>query len=147
MLSVPFPVITLLALLFLLTVALFSGQPRHKGMLRFLIACILLLSVSTLRWEYDLVALRNIQSVLAILLPPLAWHSFISLTEYKKKQHLLLLLVPVVITLAARILWPAATDFLLFLLFGGYGIALIRTAWRGDDAFTLSRLSAASHTT
>lgn len=81
MFSVPFPVITLFALLVLIVMALFPEKNRHSGTLRFLIACTVLLTLGTLRWEYDSAMLRNIQSVLAILLPPLAWHSFITMTD------------------------------------------------------------------
>lgn len=44
-LSVPFPVVTLCALLFT-GLALFPEKQRHSGTVRFLIVCIVLLSVS-----------------------------------------------------------------------------------------------------
>ncbi|VDZ88633.1 Uncharacterised protein [Lelliottia amnigena] len=53
MFSVPFPVITLFALLVLIVMALFPEKNRHSGTLRFLIACTVLLTLGTLRWEYD----------------------------------------------------------------------------------------------
>jgi len=147
MLSVPFPVITLFALFFLLAMALFPEKPRHRGTLRFLIACIVLLSISTLRWEYDSALLRNIQSGLAMLLPSIAWHSFISMTEINRQRRLLLLLLPPTCALILRICWPSATDFILFLLFSGYGCSLLRMACQGEHNFTLSRLSELSHIT
>lgn len=94
MFSVPFPVMTLFALLILIIMALFPEKKRHNGTLRFLIACTVLLSVGTLRWEYESDMLRNIQSVLAIFLPPLAWHSFISMTDTHQHRRWLLLLLP-----------------------------------------------------
>lgn len=147
MLSVPFPIITLLALFFLLAMALFPKKQRHSGTLRFIIACIVLLTVSTLRWEYDSAALRDIQSGLAMLLPPIAWHSFASMTELSRVRRLLPLFLPPVTALLIKILWPPATDFILFLLFSGYGISLFRMAWRSEHHFTLSRLSELPHTT
>ena len=147
MLSVPFPVITLFALLYLLAMALFPKKQRHRGTVRFLIACIILLSVSTLRWEYDSILLRNIQSCLAMFLPPLAWHSFASMTEMSRQRRLLLLYLPVALALSLRIFWPPATDSLLFLIFAGYGISLLRMAWRGENNFALNRLEEAPHTT
>lgn len=146
MFSVPFPVITLFALLFLIVVALFPEKNRHSGTLRFLIACTVLLSVSTLRWEYESSMLRNIQSVLAILLPPLAWHSFISMTETSKQRRWLVLLLPPTIAFLIRIVWPVATDFILFILFMGYGYGLFRIAWQGEHHFTLNRLAESAHT-
>ncbi|WP_413732831.1 helix-turn-helix domain-containing protein [Sodalis sp. RH20] len=147
MLSVPFPVITVSALLFLLALTLFPKKQRHGGTLRFLVACIVLLSVSTLRWEYHSAMLRNIQSGLALLLPPVAWHSFISMTEINRQRHWLLLFVPATLAFFIRIFWPAATDFILFMLFAGYGCSLLRMAWQGEHNFTLSRLGESSHTT
>jgi len=146
MFSVPFPVITLFALLILIVMALFTEKNRHSGTLRFLIACTVLLSVSTLRWEYESAMLRNIQSVLAILLPPLAWHSFISMTENSKQHRWVLLLLPPTIALLLRMVWPAATDFILFIIFTGYGCGLFRIAWQGERNFTLNRLAESIHT-
>ncbi len=146
MFSVPFPVITLFALLVLIVMALFPEKNRHSGTLRFLIACTVLLSVSTLRWEYQSAMLRNIQSVLAILLPPLAWHSFISMTETSKQRRWVLLLLPPIIALLLRMVWPAATDFILFIIFTGYGCGLFRIAWQGERNFTLNRLTESTHT-
>ncbi|MEX0559815.1 helix-turn-helix domain-containing protein [Raoultella terrigena] len=147
MLSVPFPLITLSALLILLATALFAQKQRHAGTLRFVLACIMLVTVSTLRWEYESSILRNIQSGLAIMLPPLAWHCFVSLTEIGRRRHLLLLFAPAALALIIRIVWPPATDPVLFLLFAGYGCSLLRLAWRGEHRFTLSRLSESPQTT
>lgn len=147
MLTVPFPVMTLFALLFLLVMVLFPKKQRHGGTLRFLVACIVLLSVSTLRWEYHSTVLRNIQSGLALLLPPVAWHSFISMTEINRQRHLILLFLPASIAFFIRIFWPPATDFILFVLYAGYGCSLFRMAWQGEHHFALSRLGESSHTT
>ncbi|AVF37615.1 helix-turn-helix domain-containing protein [Rahnella sikkimica] len=146
MLSVPFPVITLLALFLLLVMTLFSDKTPHRGTLCFFVACIFMLSISTLRWEYDSALLRNIQSGLAMLLPPVAWQSFTSPNESNKRRHLVTLFVPATIALVIRIFWPSATDFVLFLLFFGYGYMLFQTACSGENNFTLVRLNALSHT-
>ncbi|MBP2836200.1 MULTISPECIES: helix-turn-helix domain-containing protein [Dickeya] len=147
MFSVPFPVVTLLALLFLLVMTLLPGKPRHRGTLHFLVACVVLLSVSMLRWEYDSIMLRNIQSGLAMFLPPVAWHSFISMTDITRQRRLLLLFVPAAVSLCIRIVWPVSIDFILIALFAGYGCSLFRIAWQGEQQFTLSRLEELSQTT
>lgn len=146
MLFVPFPVITLFALCCLLAMALFPKKQCHRGTVHFLIACIVLLSVSCLRWQYDSMVLRNIQSVLAMLLPPLAWHSYALMTELTPRRRLLLSAVPVALAFCLRLIWPAITDLLLFLLFFGYGMSLLRLSWQGENNFTLSRLGEASDT-
>ncbi|WP_299996736.1 hypothetical protein [uncultured Cedecea sp.] len=46
MLSVPFSVVTLFALFYLLALLLFPEKQRHSGTVRFLVVCIVLLSVS-----------------------------------------------------------------------------------------------------
>lgn len=145
MFSVPFPGITLFALLILIVVALFPKKNRHSGTLRFLIACTFLLTLGTLRWEYESAMLRNIQSVLAILLPPLAWHSFISMTDINKHHHWLMLILPPAIALFIRIFWPVATDFILFIIFSGYGCGLFRIAWHCEHNFKVNRLAESTH--
>ncbi len=147
MLLVPFPVITLLALLFLLSIALLPGKPRHHGALRFLVACIILLTVNTLRWEYDSTLLRNIQSGLAMLLPPVAWHSFISMAEINRQRYWLLLFMPAITSLCIRVIWPLSTDFVLMVLFAGYGCDLLRRVFQGERRLPLNRLRESSSTT
>ncbi|NCF08779.1 AraC family transcriptional regulator [Kosakonia sp. MH5] len=147
MFSVPFPVITLLVMLFLLSMPMLSGRKCHRGTLYFLVSCIVLLSISTLRWEYDSTLLRNIQSGLAMFLPPVAWHSFVSMTEIDRQRHRLLLFWPAAVSLCIRIIWPSSTDLILTVLFAGYGCSLLRIACQGEQLLTLSRLGELSQTT
>lgn len=138
--SVPYPVLTLLALTLLLARALFPANQRHRGTLCFLVVCILLITISTLRWEYNDTFLRNIQSCLAMILPPVAWHSFISITHINRQRYLIPLLAPVTIALCIKSAWPSSTDWLLILLFTGYGCSLLNAARQGERLLTLCRL-------
>lgn len=138
--SVPYPVLTLLALALLLGRALFPAHQRHRGTLCFLAACILLITISTLRWEYNDALLRNIQSCLAMILPPVAWHSFISMVHINRQRYLIQLLAPVTIALCIKLAWPSLTDWLLILLFAGYGRSLLRVARQGEHLLTSCRL-------
>ncbi|WP_312216291.1 helix-turn-helix domain-containing protein [Pantoea vagans] len=138
--SVPYPVLTLLALTLLLAKALFPANQRHRGTLFFLSACILLITISTLRWEYNDVFLRNIQSCLAMILPPVAWHSFISMARISRQRYLIQLLVPVTLALCIKLAWPSSTDWLLILLFTGYGCSLLNAARQGERLLTSCRL-------
>ncbi len=52
------------------------------------------------------------------------------MTETSKQRRWLVLLYPDHCILI-RIVWPVATDFILFILFMGYGYGLFRIAWRG----------------
>lgn len=147
MLSVPFPVITLLSLL-LLMATIYSGKQRNNGTLRFLSACIVLISINTIRWEYDSEILRNVQSVFAMLLPAIAWHSFVPLSEERRKHDLLILLVPAIVSLVIRLVWAPATDFILSMLFFSYGFVLLRKAVISGKPIRLNTLGAiAQHPT
>ncbi|MCG1031431.1 MULTISPECIES: helix-turn-helix domain-containing protein [Leclercia] len=137
--SVPFPVLTLLALTLLLVRALFPAHQRHRGTLYFLITCILLIAVTTLRWEFNLASLRHLQPFLAMLLPPVVWHSFISMAPVNRRRYLIQLLAPASLSLCIRIVWPASTDWLLILLFTGYGCSLLSFARQGGRRLTLCR--------
>lgn len=138
--SVPFPALTLLALTLLLVRALFPANQRHRGTLCFLIACILLITVSTLRWEYNLPLLRHLQPILAMLLPPVVWHSFISMAPVNRQRYLIQLLAPATLSLCITVVWPASTDWLLILLFTGYGCSLIRLARQAERRMISCRL-------
>lgn len=138
--SVPFPALTLLTLTLLLVRALFPANQRHRGTICFLVACILLITVSTLRWEYNLALLRHLQPILAMLLPPVVWHSFISMASVNRQRYLIQLLAPATLSFCIRIVWPASTDWLLILLFTGYGCSLLSLARQGERRLTSCRL-------
>lgn len=139
--SVPFPALTLLALTLLLVRALFPVNQRHRGTLCFLVACILLITVSTLRWEYNLPLLRHLQPILAMLLPPIVWQSFISMASVNRQRYLIQLLGPAALSFCIKSVWPASTDWLLILLFTGYGCSLLSLARQGERRLTSCRLS------
>ncbi len=138
--SVPFPVLTLLALTLLLVRALFPAHQRHRGTVCFLIVCIILIAVTTLRWEFNLASLRHLQPILAMLLPPVVWHSFISMAPVNRRRYLIQLLAPATLSFCIRIVWPASTDWLLILLFTGYGCSLLSLARQGDHWLSFCRL-------
>lgn len=142
MLSVPFPVITLIALL-LLIAALCTAGARHNGALRFLFASFILILTNTLRWEFHSDLLRNLQSVMAIFLPAIAWSSFVPPGEHRQKRYVLMLFVPVVLSLLIRLLWAPATDVVLGILFFSYGVALFRAT--GKPPFRSLRPGEISH--
>lgn len=139
MLSVPFPVITVLALL-LLMATIYAGKQRNNGTLSFLCACIVLISVNTFRWEYDSDFLRDLQSVLAMFLPAIAWQNFVPLSEERRKHDLLIMFVPVIVSLLIRLVWAPATEYILGLLYFGYGAGLLRKAASGEQPLQFNRL-------
>ncbi|WP_442796793.1 helix-turn-helix domain-containing protein [Pantoea vagans] len=138
MISVPFPVITLLALILLLP-TIYAGNQRHNGALRFLLACIVLISINTFRWQYESDFCKGLQSVLAMFLPAIAWHSFTPGNEEKWQRDVVVLLLPATLSLLVRLVWAPATDFILSLLYFIYGFGLLKNALSGHPSITLKR--------
>lgn len=139
--SLPFPVFTLFVLLILLVKVCLQPGEKSRGVMYFIIGCTLLVMMSALRWAFDDVLFRQLQSLLAILFPPLVWRCFTDLTGQKRGWHISTSVIPPILALLVNLARPDATDAVLVLLYLGYGIALLRTALLGADAFILTRLS------
>jgi AraC-like DNA-binding protein len=144
--AIPLPYYTLTVLLLLLLKILFSRHAEYRNAAIFLSGCATLILLSALRWTFDAVILRQLQSLAAIALPPLAWYCFASLTRQRGgPKHAAYWLAPasaLIVNLAA----PAMTDVALMFLFIGYGSALIKISHQGVDTFIFSRLSDANIT-
>ncbi|WP_374336607.1 helix-turn-helix domain-containing protein [Leeia sp.] len=141
--SLPLPYIIALLLLILL-VKLPRQTALQSGRL-LLLACVVLTLISGLRWQFStLLVLKALQPVVASCLPPLAWLTFISLTE-RKPRHLLWLhvLPPVLVMMALLhwIRWQLWLDLVLTTAFLGYGVALLWLATQDQDALVTTRLS------
>lgn len=139
--AIPFPWYTLSILLILLLKICLQRPAGYRSSATFIAACSLLVLMSALRWQFDLVLLRQLQSIVAITLPPLAWHCFACFTEQHLRQKITAFVVPPVLALTLNLIAPATTDVVLMLLYIGYGAALIRTAHQGGDTFIFRRLS------
>ena len=144
--SIPFPLFTLSMLLILLLKVWLQPGEKPRGLMYFIAGCALLVLMSALRWAFDAILLRQLQSVLAILFPPLVWRCFSDLTAQKRSHYLLASFAPPAVALMLNLAMPAVTDAVLALLYLGYGIALLRTSLRGADAFVLARLTDSSIT-
>ncbi|EKY3196700.1 helix-turn-helix domain-containing protein [Cronobacter turicensis] len=139
--SIPIPLLTLAILLMLLAKVSLSGSRRDQRGAMFLAGCALLVLLTALRWAFDFPALRQLQSFAAMALPPLAWYCFCGLASSQPLRRNLMIVAPVAVALIVNLAFPAATDCALAALYLGYGIALLRTAHKGSDAFSRSRLS------
>ncbi|TWD45035.1 AraC-like DNA-binding protein [Pantoea sp. SJZ147] len=146
MFSIPFPVITLLALLILMMLLMVSGRREYRGAMLFIAASALLIALGIIRWEWHFALLKPLQALLATFLPAVAWSCFTDLTYYSRARRLRLATLPVYGMVFIQLFLPALTDCLLFILYAGYGIALLRTAGNGADFFSISRFSKASLT-
>ena len=139
--AIPFPWYTLSILLILLLKICLQRPAGYRSSATFIAGCSLLVLMSALRWQFDHVLLRQLQSIVAIVLPPLAWHCFACFTGQRFRQKMAAFVVPPTLALGLNLIAPATTDAVLMLLYIGYGCALIRTARQGSDAFIFRRLS------
>lgn len=138
--AVPFPFYTFSILVILLLKVCLQRAPGYRSAAIFISGCALLVFMSALRWQFDAVILRQLQSIVAIALPPLAWRCFARLTTQNRQQKFPRYLIAPLIALLLNLVAPMTTDAILMLLFIGYGGALIRTARQGADAFIFTRL-------
>lgn len=139
--AVPLPFLTFVILLMLLTKVCLQRGYGYRSTATFIAGCALLVLMSALRWQFDALYLRQIQSIVAIALPPLAWRCFARLTERSGRQKLAICLIPSAIALGLNLVAPATTDAVLMALYVGYGCTLIGTAYQGPDAFIFTRLN------
>jgi AraC-like DNA-binding protein len=144
--AIPVPFYTLSLLLMLLAKVWLQRPSGYRTLATFITGCALLVLMTALRWQFDALILRHLQSMLAIALPPLAWRCFARVTDQSRTSERLASLLPPVIALVLNLIAPISTDFVLMLLYIGYGGALIWTAYRGADAFVLARLTDARST-
>lgn len=144
--AIPFPFYTLSILLILLLKVCLQRASGLRSTAMFIGACTLLVLMSALRWQFDALFLRQLQSMVAIALPPLAWHCFAHFTGRNRRQKFALCALPPAIALVFNLAAPDTTDIVLVLLYLGYGAGLITTARQGADAFVFSRLSEATIT-
>ncbi|EDY5736189.1 helix-turn-helix transcriptional regulator [Salmonella enterica] len=146
MLAIPFPWFTLSILLILLLKVCRQRPAGYRNSATFIAGCSLLILMSALRWQFDLILLRQLQSVIAIPLPPLAWHCFACFTGLRLQQKVATFVGPPILALVLNLTAPATTDVVLMLLYVGYGCVLIRTALLGSDTFIFRRLSDSAST-
>ncbi|MGR4052030.1 helix-turn-helix domain-containing protein [Kosakonia cowanii] len=144
--AIPVPFYTFSLLLMLLAKVWLQRPCSYRTLATFITGCALLVLMTALRWQFDAPMFRQLQSMLAITLPPLAWRCFASVTGQSRTAERIASLLPPAIALALNLIAPMATDIVLMLLYIGYGGALIWTAYRGADAFVLTRLTDAPST-
>ncbi len=138
----PIPAFVALVLGYLAARTLLSGG--RPLLIAFLAACALQSLLVTLVGGYGIGWLRPILPVSATIIPPLAWITF---------QDALVTRLPLrsiafhgaapAFTLFCRIFAPETTDFIVPIVFAGYGIAILAQL-RGASDMPLARLEAGS---
>jgi len=139
--AVPLPFFTFAILLILLTKVCLQRASGYRSTATFIAGCALLVLMSALRWQFDAPLLRQIQSLIAIALPALAWRCFARLTGRSGKRGLAISIFPPAMALGLNLAAPGITDAVLMVLYIGYGGALIGKAYQGPDAFIFTRLN------
>ena len=138
----PWVVALLLAILLGRMVRRVDDRPADRRFVALIAVYAVLSVVIGLRWGYGIEAVLPLQSVLAALLPPLAWLCFTGLTA-AGRQRLWPHALPAGLVLVLIVLWPGPIDVVIITTYLAYGLALTRLALAGPDALRLAPLDEA----
>ncbi len=147
MIEIPLPFVVALFLAVLLARLILRGPGGQMGraMRVFVGACLALVIIVGLRWQFDLLLIRVLRPVFAAMLPPIAWKCFAALgtQDTSRPRSGWLHIIPVIAILIGYLTckeWPFVVDFLLMGQFAGYGLGLLFLASRGEERFAQARL-------
>ena len=98
-----------------------------------------------LRWGYGIEGVAPIIALLAPCLPVLVTLAYLSLADTLTLGRLWPL-VAIALNWMVFLLQPSLADPVILLTYLGFGVLLLRLAWRGSDLLALSRLSDATNT-
>ncbi|MGX1925269.1 helix-turn-helix domain-containing protein [Vibrio sp. NH-7] len=126
MLAIPVPfVVSMLFGLFAITLYMRDSQ-QTKGACGFLLLCCVTTFVVGLRWSFLLPVFHYIQPVLACLIPVSAWITFAHIGEKSRAHIHLISPLVVIVSLLIQDWLMVSVDFILTLIYLGYGFALLR---------------------
>ncbi|WP_417812931.1 helix-turn-helix domain-containing protein [Thalassospira alkalitolerans] len=147
MIEIPLPFVVALFLAVLLARLILRGPGGQMGraMRVFVGACLALVIIVGLRWQFDLLLIRVLRPVFAAMLPPIAWKCFAALgtQDTSRSRSGWPHIIPVIAILIGYLTckeWPFIVDFLLMGQFAGYGFGLLFLASRGEERFAQARL-------
>lgn len=141
--SIPLPFVICL-ILCLILVRMLRQADRGLGLFPLLVASFAVQSVmSGLSWNIGWHPAHLIQPVIAAWLPALSFAAFGELSRNGpvRLSDLLPHLLPAVLTALLVAFWRAPLDFVLFVIYLGYGLALLRIARQGPAALSAVRLA------
>jgi AraC-like DNA-binding protein len=137
MLLVPLPFVAALFLLVLLARMVSEGGTGAMMRPFFILTggYALLMTIIGLRWGYGMMGVLPLMSILAAVLPPLAWISFKGLTtDDRIGPRKLVHAVPAILVACFMLFLREAVDWVLVAISASYGVALLILAARGSDA-------------
>lgn len=141
--SIPLPFVISLLLCLILVRIIRQGE-RKLGLFPLLVATFAAQAVlSGLNWNVDWHPARFVQPVVAAVLPALSFAAFDQLrrNNLAKPLHLLLHLMPASFVVVLVVFWRTPIDIVLFAIYLGYGLALLRVARQGPDALSAVRIA------
>ena len=141
--SIPLPFVISLVLCLILVRMIRQGGSR-LGLFPLLVATFAAQAVlSGLNWNVGWYPARFIQPVGAAILPALCFVAFDQLHRNSppKPSALWRHLMPALLVAALIAFWRSPIDIVLFAIYLGYGLALLRVARQGPDALTAVRIS------
>lgn len=136
----PIPMIIAL-LLFGLLIHRAATRNTHVTLLALIAVCAVQSVISALVHYYGLAAIRPLQPVCAMTIPPIAWLAFSQAAggENIRRTALLHGIGPL-LAIASLLINPMWLDTLIPLSFAGYGIAILLRLARGEDSLPHSLL-------
>lgn len=123
----------------------FVQRETHGTLLALIGVCAVQSAVNPLVQYYGFAAIRPVQPVLAMVIPPLAWLAFSRAAgNGSLGQRQWAHAAGPVLALLALLLQPMLLDLLIPLSFVGYGLAMLLAMMRGEDSLLHSRLESGS---
>ncbi len=143
MLSVPVPfvVATLLLILLVTVVRRDDDAPPNMPFLALILVAILQSVLLGFRWGYGVNAVGPVLPIVAATVPPLVYAGVAGMVRKSDVSAILrvgLHLVPVIGIVLLLVLWRAAIDFAIALIFSGYAVAILLLMRPGSDALRLT---------
>jgi AraC-like DNA-binding protein len=143
MLSVPVPfvVATMLLILLVTVVRRDNDAPPNMPFLALILVAILQSILLGFRWGYGVNGVGPVLPIVAATVPPLVYAGVAGMVRKSDVSPILrvgLHLVPVIAIVLMVVLWRAAIDFAIALIFSGYAVAILLLMRPGSDALRLT---------
>ncbi|NRP75013.1 HTH-type transcriptional activator Btr [Ensifer psoraleae] len=141
--SIPLPFVISLLLCLILVRMMRQGE-RKLGLFPLLVATFAAQAVlSGLNWNFDWHPARFIQPVVAAVLPALSFAAFNQLRRNRlaRPTDMLPHLVPASLVAILVAFWRVPIDIVLFVIYLGYGLALLRVAREGPGSLSAVRIA------
>ncbi|PST18403.1 AraC family transcriptional regulator [Mesorhizobium plurifarium] len=141
--SIPLPFVISL-LLCLILVRMFRQGEGKLGLFHLLVATFAAQAIlSGLNWNVGWRPARSIQPIVAAVLPAMSFGAFDQLRRNRlaRRTDILPHLVPAGLVATLVAFWRAPVDIVLFAIYLGYGLALLRVAGQGPGALSAVRIS------